>query len=879
MSDQAESIELPCTLEFKKQQVPSTVTIDCGANGSLVDPKFVQRNKLPIAKRKFPARAILADGKQAQQIDQTVTTKMSIGPHQEKITLDVMKLGNTPILLGNGWLRKHGVKIDFEKPQFKFQSSYCQNNCNIPQSFTIAPKCPQNIRKPDAPDTYLTEIKETQKKQEQRIYQISIHQDILRNQVPKEYHEYLEVFSKELADQLPPRRYIDHEIPLEFGKRPHFGPLYNLSQKELETQKKYIEEQIIKGFMRPSQSSAASPMIFVKKKDTDELRPCVDYRKLNEITVKDRGPLPLINETMDRLQKAKIYTKLDLQNAYNSIRIKEGDEWKTAVRTRYGLFEYLVMPFGLTNAPATFQRFITDVLREYMDVTCVIYLDDILIFSENEEEHTKHVKQILAKLQEAKLYAKLSKCQFSVKKTEFLGYIIEPGGITTDPRKIQAIIEWDTPRNVKDVQSFLGFANFYRRFIKEYSKIVEPLTSLTHKDKKFTWTTEAQKAFEELKKRFTESPILTFFDPEREVVIETDASDHTIAGVISQPDDQGRLRPLAFYSKKLGPAECNYQIYEKELLAIVTALKEWRQYVEGNKKTVRVITDHRNLEYFQTAKLNNRRQARWSMELQGLDFKIQFRPGKQGGKPDALTRRPGEEAIKTEGFIVPRDRIDTEVRQVKTQDYYEEIRQAIRIGKHQRLEISECRQDQDKIFYKERQLIAPDPKEFVEIIIRHHDHITAGHPGRAKTLEKIKEKYIWEGMRKDIDRYVDNCETCQRTKPRRDRAFGLLEPLPVPSKVWKSITLDYITGLPETQGYNAVLVVVDRLSKMAHYIPTTKEVSAQETAKLMLQHVWRLHGTPKEIISDRGPQFDSQVWKELCKDLQIKQKMSTAYHP
>ena len=457
---------------------------------------------------------------------------MTIGPHKEKITLDVMKLGNTPILLGNGWLRKHGVKIDFEKPQLKFKSSYCRNNCNNPQSFTIAPKCPQNIRKPDAPDKYLKEIREAQKYQRQRIYQISIHQDILRNQVPKEYHEYVDDFSKELADRLPPRRYVDHEIPLEFGKRPYFGPLYNLSQKELEVQKKYIEEQVIKGFIRPSQSSAASLMIFINKKDTDELRPCIDYRKLNEITIKDRGPLPLINETLDRLQKAKIYTKLDLQNAYNSIRIKEGDEWKTAVRTRYGLFEYLVMPFGLTNAPATFQRFITDVLREYMDVTCIIYLDDILIFSENEEEHTKYVKQILAKLQEAKLYAKLSKCQFSVMKTEFLGYIIEPGGITTDPRKIQAIVEWDIPRNIKDVQSFLGFANFYRRFIKEYSKIAEPLTRLTHKNKKFAWNPEAQKAFEELKQRFIESPILAFFDPEREVVIETDASDHTIAGVI-----------------------------------------------------------------------------------------------------------------------------------------------------------------------------------------------------------------------------------------------------------------------------------------------------------------------------------------------------------
>ena len=195
------------------------------------------------------------------------------------------------------------------------------------------------------------------------------------------------------------------------------------------------------------------------------------------------------------------------------------------------------------------------------------------------------------------------------------------------------------------------------------------------------------------------------------------------------------------------------------------------------------------------------------------------------------------------------------------------------------MEISECKQDKEKIFYKARQLIALDPKEFTAVITKHHDHITAGHPGRAKTLEKIKESYIWEGMRRDIDRYVNNYETCQRTKPRRDKAFGLLNPLPIPSGVWKFITIDYIIGLPKTQEYHAILVVVNRLSKMAHYIPTTKEINAQETARLLLHHVWRYHGTPKEIISDRGPQFDSQVWKQLRKDLQIEQKMSTAYHP
>lgn len=260
-------------------------------------------------------------------------------------------------------------------------------------------------------------------------------------------------------------------IDLEEGKSPPFGPLYSLSELELKALSEWLEENLSKGFIRSSRSSAGAPILFVKKKD-GSLRLCVDYRALNNITIKNRYPLPLIPEALDRLRKAKVYSKLDLRGAYNLVRVKEGDEWKTAFRTRYGHFECLVMPFGLTNAPAVFQHFMNDVFRDLLDHTVLIYLDDILIFSDSEEEHVKHVKQVLARLVDNKLYAKAEKCEFHVTTTEFLGFIVPANGISMASNKVDAIMSWPLPTKVREIQQFLGFANFYRKFIKGYSRII-----------------------------------------------------------------------------------------------------------------------------------------------------------------------------------------------------------------------------------------------------------------------------------------------------------------------------------------------------------------------------------------------------------------------
>jgi hypothetical protein len=319
----------------------------------------------------------------------------------------------------------------------------------------------------------------------------------------------------------------------------------------------------------------------------------------------NRYPLPLMQATLMNLSRAKWFTKLDIRGAYNLIRMAEGEEWKTAFRTRYALFESLVMPFGLTNAPATFQNFINDVLAPYLDRFCTAYLDDTLIYSDTFEEYQEHVNLVLEAFENAGLHLKPEKCEFHRQEVKYLGLIISTEGIKMDPEKITAVQDWEAPHNLKDVRAFLGFANFYHCFVRDYSKIVQPLTLLTQKGVAFVWKEEQQKAFDDLKNTFTSAPILARFDPDRDVIVETDASDYVSAGVLSQYDDDRILHLVAYFSKKHSPAECNYEIYDKELMAIIHAFEEWRPELQSVINPIHVLSDYKNLEYFTTTKLLN----------------------------------------------------------------------------------------------------------------------------------------------------------------------------------------------------------------------------------------------------------------------------------
>ncbi|XP_073448026.1 uncharacterized protein [Aquarana catesbeiana] len=327
---------------------------------------------------------------------------------------------------------------------------------------------------------------------------------------------------------------------------------------ELVTLKKYIDENLERGFIRPSTSPAGAGIFFVEKKD-HSLRPCIDYRELNKVTIKNRYPLPLMPELFQRLGSAKIFTKLDLRGAYNLIRIREGDEWKTAFRTRFGHFEYLVMPFGLCNAPATFQHFVNDIFRDLLDLYVIVYLDDILIFSPSVDEHRRHVRNVLTRLRQHGLYAKLEKCEFELQSIQFLGLIISTDGVKMDPQKVAAILDWPAPSDRKGVQRFIGFANFYRKFIRGFSAIIAPITELTKQGNQFCWSPQAQSAFGRLKELFTSASILKHPDPALLFVLEVDASEVAVGAVLSQRQGaRALLHPVAFFSRKLSDAEKNY---------------------------------------------------------------------------------------------------------------------------------------------------------------------------------------------------------------------------------------------------------------------------------------------------------------------------------
>ncbi|MBW0533492.1 hypothetical protein O181_073207 [Austropuccinia psidii MF-1] len=381
--------------------------------------------------------------------------------------------------------------------------------------------------------------------------------------VPSVYHQYLDAFSKVKAEEIPPHCACDHHMELE-GSLPPVGVIYSLSNQESDTLRGYNSENVGKGFIWPRSSSTGAPVLFVEKKDCG-LRLCVDYRKLNALTRKNKYPVPPMNQILTVFNDSSIFSKIYLCGAYKLPRIKEGDEHSTCFRTKYGSYVYLVMPFGLTNAPASFQNL-------FNDIYVVAYLDEIIAFPKSGEEHFTHVATVLARLRANTLFAKASKCPFHVTSVEYLGYVVSYNSLKMDQEKVQQVLNWPPPQNLKAHKSFLGFANFYRCLIKNYSKKISSLTSFLKKDFCFLLNEEALRKLHQLKDALITTPILSHFDPSLPTIVETDASDYALGAVLSQISDSGK-HPIAFDSRKILPDDLNYEIHDKELLGIVWALK------------------------------------------------------------------------------------------------------------------------------------------------------------------------------------------------------------------------------------------------------------------------------------------------------------------
>lgn len=740
-------------------------------------------------------------------------------------------------------------------------------------------------------------------------------EDIKRH-LPRHLHDLADICSKINSEKLPPHRTYDHKIELEPGSEGlKASPLYKMNEEELVALKDYLTENLKKGFIESSSAPFASPVLFVKKPN-GSLRLCIDFRKLNHITKKDRYPIPLLDEVLSRMSQAKIFTKLDIRSAFNRIRMDESSEELTSFRTRYGQYKCKVLPFGLCNGPATYQRYMNDVLFEYLDTFCTAYLDDIIIFSNSTAEHDIHVRQVLEKLRIAGLQVDLKKCEFSVKETKFLGFILTTEGIKVDQEKIAVIKDWEYAHSARGVQSYLGFCNFYRRFIKDYGRIAKPLNRLTGKGVLFNFDADCKNAWEELRSALCNAPLLVHFKTDYETMLETDSSDGVVSGVLSQKQKDDLWHPIAFFTKTMNSAENNYAIHDKELLAIIRAFETWRAELEGNSKPTLVYSDHEALEYFMTTKKLSGRQARWAEMLARYHFTIKYRPGRDNQVADILSRRDQEVSASAETraasrmqIMIPADKIDQKVQDARAKTTYEEaaattlapmtthitpqfnlvdrILQANRgspaiQGLRDQSSIDKDTSLEDGLLYYKGRLFVPDDM-FEDVPIRTalikevHDQISAAHPGEKKTTDLLQQRYFWPKMQQSVQQYVRNCHECKRSKEPRDKQPGLLHPLPVPHRVWQHIVMDFKECPVDEFGFDAICVFVDRLGKRPISIPCHKTASARDLAYIFLEHVYRHKGAPDSIVSDRGAQFVSAFWDELCNILNIKMSLSTAH--
>ncbi|GJU19281.1 reverse transcriptase domain-containing protein [Tanacetum coccineum] len=644
--------------------------------------------------------------------------------------------------------------------------------------------------------------------------------------------EFLEVFPEDLPG-LPPVRQVEFQIDLIPGATPVARAPYRLAPSEMQELSNQLQELADRGFIRPSTSPWGAPVLFVKKKD-GSFRMCIDYRELNKLTVKNRYPLPRIDDLFDQLQGSSVYSKIDLRSGYHQLRVRDEDIPKTAFRTRYGHYEFQVMPFGLTNAPAVFMDLMNRVCKPYLDKFVIVFIDDILIYSRNKEEHANHLRIILELLKKEKLYAKFSKCDFWIHIVQFLGHLIDSQGLHVDPAKIEAVKNWTSPTTPTEIRQFLGLAGYYRRFIKDFSKIAKSLTELTQKNKKYIWGEDQESAFQLLKQKLCEALILALPEGNDDFVVYCDASHQGLGAVLMQ-----REKVIAYASRQLKPHEENYTTHDLELGAVVFALKIWRHYLYGTKCTV--FTDHKSLQHILNQKELNMRQRRWLELLADYDCEIRYHPGKANVVADALSQKKRIKPLRVRSLVMTiHPKLPSQILQTQTEALKEENIKA------------ENLRGMDKAFE-----IRPDGTRYIKkpqlgLPLCPINSKYSIYPGSDKMYQDLKKLYWWPNMKAIIAEYVGKCLTCSRVKADCQKPSGFLVQPKIPIWKWERITMDFVTKLPKTSnGHDTIWVIVDRLTKSAHFIPTRETDSMETLTRVYIKEIVSRHGVPISIISDQ----------------------------
>ena len=721
--------------------------------------------------------------------------------------------------------------------------------------------------------------------------------------------EYKDVFSFRSSD-LGHTSLLHHRINTG-SKGPIQCPPRRIPQARREDVRRLLREMLDNGIVEPSEGPWSSPIVLAKKKD-GTLRFCVDYRKVNTITKRDAYPLPRIDDTLGTLGGSKFFTTMDLASGYWQVEMAPEDRPKTAFSTPEGLYQFKVMPSGLCNAPATFQRLMDRVLGTLKWSSCLVYFDDIIVVGSSFGDHLRHIASVLMKLREAGLKLKPTKCKFFQKQVAFLGHIVSACGIATDPAKTEVIAKWPTPQSRKEVQQFLGLANYYRRFIKNFGTIAKPLHRLTEKNITFQWTDTCQQAFDNLRKCLMTSPILAHPDWSKSFILDTDASDCGIGAVLSQVNSDGSECVIAYASRSLSRQEQRYCVTRRELLAVVEFVKHFREYLLGRRFTLR--TDHGSLVWLKNFKEPEGQLARWLERLEEYDFTVVHRQGSLHNNADALSRIPcrqcgrsshskgvpeGSALVGVVNSLPFQTYTAEQMRQFQSVDpIIGPVYNAVSLGELPSSEELNTwgRESKwllqqwdslvlDKGLLWRKDLEDANKSQFILPYVLHdevlkdlHEGAAGGHLGKGKMLGRLKERLYWPGCGEDVEEWCKRCDICARRKSTAPKRRAGLQTLRAGYPM-QTVCVDIMGPLPETnRGSKYVLVAADCFTKWVEVYGIPNQEALTVAVKLVDEMFCRF-SPPEQIHSDQGRQFESELIKEICKLLQIKKSHTTPYRP
>lgn len=729
-----------------------------------------------------------------------------------------------------------------------------------------------------------------------------------------------------------PPRTDTTEFTIQTQGAPISVPPFRVSQKESEVIWKHLDEMLKNNVIRVSTSPWAAPVVLAPKKD-GSLRFCVDYRKLNVVTTREIYPIPRIDDTINSLSGQLIFSTMDCAAGYWQIPIKESDKEKTAFITKFGLYEFNVLPFGLTNAPAFFQRTMDLVLAGLKWQICLVYMDDIVVFSRTLPEHLQRLQSVFQALRKHWISLKMMKCHWAMRQIKFLGHLVDQEGIQPDPTKLEAMRKLPPPRNVHELRSFLGLVGVYRKFVPAFADIAGPLYNRLTKNKLYhwEWTEACQESFELLKASMLSHPVLAHPNSEHPFRLRTDASNTGIGAVLTQLDGEENERVVAYYSRVFNAAQRNYSTTERECLAVIAAIEHFRPFLFGQNFTV--ITDHSSLQWLWKHQSPNGRLMRWVLRLQPYSFAIEHRPGTTMGDADALSRQSTSPELMT-------DELDSDQMDANNFALIASIATSTsrKTLKHAKQRLSEPAYDPLREL-REEQLNDPELKQFYELaatdwtdgkstfcveqgilyriylpkrstLIPHepanqndatdesaepqaavipqslrdvilelcHDSLMAGHLGVAKTTKLVLSRYWWPHVTRDIKAWVETCPNCQSFKQPRTK-LGLLQHLPIPQKPFHTLGVDFVGPLPMTNSGNKYLLVfVDHLTRWPEVFATATD-DAEIVAKILVEQIICHYGAPAKILSDRGKAFIGKLMAFVYRYMGIHKINTTAYHP